>query len=92
MRACEQIRALAPLMRAVLGQENLCVIGNEQKIREDARSCFAVRERWCDQVSSAASAARSNKQISNKRETDQTEIDNRRINGKMQILNPALRR
>ena len=32
----KQIRALAPLIRAVLKQENLCVIGNEQKIKEDA--------------------------------------------------------
>ena len=31
---CEQIRALAPRIRAVLGQQNLCVIGNEQKIKE----------------------------------------------------------
>ena len=32
---CEQIRALAPQIRAVLGQQNLCVIGNEQKIKEN---------------------------------------------------------
>ena len=31
---CEQIRALASQIRAVLDQQNLCVIGNEQKIRE----------------------------------------------------------
>lgn len=31
---CEQIRALASQIRAVLAQQNLCVIGNEQKIRE----------------------------------------------------------
>ncbi len=30
----EQIRALAPLMRAILEGGNLCVIGNEQKIQE----------------------------------------------------------
>jgi len=39
----EQIRALAPLMRAVLGQENLCVIGNEQKIKEDADLFYSTR-------------------------------------------------
>ena len=31
---CEQIRALASQIRAVLDQQNLRVIGNEQKIRE----------------------------------------------------------
>ena len=31
----EQIRALAPLVRAVLSQRALCVIGNEEKIREE---------------------------------------------------------
>ena len=30
-------------MRAVLGQENLCVIGNEQKIKEDADLFYSTR-------------------------------------------------
>ena len=29
----EQIRALAPLVRAVLSEQVICVVGNEEKIR-----------------------------------------------------------
>lgn len=32
---CGQIRALAPYLEAVLAQNNLCVIGNEEKLAED---------------------------------------------------------
>lgn len=42
----EQIRALAPLMRAILDGQNFCVIGNEQKIRENA-ALFGHTEPLC---------------------------------------------
>ena len=35
----EDIRALAPLMKAVLAQNNLCVVGGEEKI-EDNKELF----------------------------------------------------
>ena len=37
----EQIRALAPLMRAILEDECICVIGNEEKIKE-AKELFGT--------------------------------------------------
>ncbi len=33
----EDIRALAPLVEAVLAEEALCVIGNEDKLKEQAQ-------------------------------------------------------
>lgn len=39
----EQIRALAPLVESVLKQQNLCVIGNEQKIKEDQELFMSTR-------------------------------------------------
>ena len=37
----EQIRALAPLMRAILADDCICVIGNEEKIK-DSKELFGT--------------------------------------------------
>ncbi|MCD7819986.1 MAG: insulinase family protein, partial [Lachnospiraceae bacterium] len=39
----EQIRALAPLVRAILDENAFCVVGNEEKIREAEDLFFSVR-------------------------------------------------
>ncbi len=39
----EQIRALAPLVRAVLADDALCVIGNEEKIRKERALFGSIR-------------------------------------------------
>lgn len=42
----KQIRALAPLVRAILGENALCVVGNEEKI-QDARELFLAVRALC---------------------------------------------
>lgn len=40
---CEDIRALAPYLRAMLSQNNLCVIGNEKRLEEQKELFETVR-------------------------------------------------
>ena len=40
----EAIRALAPLTRAVLEQEHICVVGNENRLKEEKELFDELRE------------------------------------------------
>ena len=40
---CEDIRALTPYLRAMLSQNNLCVIGNEKRLEEQKELFETVR-------------------------------------------------
>ena len=40
----EDIRKLADLVEAVLAQENICVIGNEEKIKEEQELFLSTKD------------------------------------------------
>lgn len=40
----ENIRALEPLIRAVLSDENICVIGNEQTLEKESEMFMALED------------------------------------------------